>query len=183
MGTMMMYKCNDCGFSKELHLGSGMMLPNASEKLKAAIASGEYGPELKGAYEKCELPVVCPESKVYECPRCGYWDVYQNASVYEPTDVAAARKKRFGAKTVAEWGEIPYVFEHELESDEYRLAHALLSKVRRRHAYASKSCREKRRGSQTQMPSLRGVERKLRVFRMLGLARGQSCLRNMDACE
>ena len=38
------------------------------------------------------------------------------------TDVAAARKKRFGAKTVAEWGEIPYVFEHELESDEYRLA-------------------------------------------------------------
>lgn len=122
MGTMMMYKCNDCGFSKELHLGSGMMLPNASEKLKAAIASGEYGPELKGAYEECELPVVCPESKVYECPRCGYWDVYQNASVYEPTDVAAARKKRFGAKTVAEWGEIPYVFERELESDEYRLA-------------------------------------------------------------
>ena len=121
MGTMMMYKCNNCGFSKKLHLGSGMMLPHVSDELKSSIASGEYGPELKGAYEECKLPVVCPESKVYECPKCGCWDVYQDVSVYEPTDVAAARKKRFGIKTVAEWGKIPYVFEHELESDEYRL--------------------------------------------------------------
>lgn len=121
MGTMMMYKCNDCGFSKELYLGSGMMLPHVSDELKAAIANGEYGPDLKSAFEECELPVVCPESKVYECPKCAHWDVYQDTSVYEPTDVAAARKKQFGTKTVEGWGGIPYVFEHELKGDEYRL--------------------------------------------------------------
>ena len=44
MGAMMMYKCNDCGFSKELHLGSGMMLPNASENLKLQLRAASMVP-------------------------------------------------------------------------------------------------------------------------------------------
>lgn len=121
MGTMRLYKCGKCGYSRELHLGIGMMYPSVSAAMKESIQAGEYGPELKAAYEGCELPAVRPEEMVYVCPACGFWDVYRDASVYEPADIEAAKKKQYGIKTAEEWGGIPYLMNYEIESGRYRL--------------------------------------------------------------
>ena len=134
MGNMLFYKCNDCGYTRQLHLGIGMMYPRVSDAIKRSIADGEYGSELKSAFESCELPAVCPEGLVYACPSCGYWDVYRNASVFAPTDIDAVKKERFGIKTVEEWGGIPYVMGHEIERGKYRLV--------RRYAPSCPSCSE-----------------------------------------
>lgn len=121
MGTMMKYGCLECGRSKQLHLGVGMMYPRVCDDMKQSIANGEYGSELKAAYESCELPAVRPEEMVYMCPSCGNWEVHRDASVYEPSDVEAAKKEKFGIKTVEEWGGIPYISGYEIESGKYRL--------------------------------------------------------------
>ena len=121
MGTLKRYKCNECRYSKELHLGIGMLYPMVSDTVKDSIASGEFGEELRQAYSGCELPAVCPVEAVYACPECGHWDVFRDASVYEPTDPVAARKEVYGIKTVEEWGGIPYVMRHDVASGKYRL--------------------------------------------------------------
>lgn len=126
IGTTVTSKCHDCGYSKQLHLGIGMMYPRVSDAMKEAIAFGEYGAELKGAFEGCELPAVRPEDMVYICPSCGSWDVFRNASVYEPTDIEAAKKEQFGTKTVEEWDGIPYVTGWEIESGKYCLVSSYL---------------------------------------------------------
>lgn len=121
MGTMRLYKCGKCGYSKQLHLGIGMMYPRVSDAMKQSIETGEYGPELKAAYDGCELPAVRPEDLVYVCPNCGCWDVFRDASVYEPVDIEAARREQFGIKTVEEWGGIPHVMSYENKSGKYRV--------------------------------------------------------------
>ena len=121
MGTLKLYECGKCGYSRGFSLGIGMRYPRASDAMKESIEAGDYGPELKAAYDNCELPAVRPESAVYICPNCGCWDIHRDASIYEPVDVESAKKKQFGIKTVEEWGGIPYVMGYEIESGEYRL--------------------------------------------------------------
>ena len=121
MGDMRTYRCRTCGYNKQLNLGIGMMYPIVSDSTKEAIAAGEYGEELKEAFDSVELPAVCPKRMIYVCANCGCWDVYLDASVYEPTDIEAMKKRRFGVKTVEEWGGIPYVIGRDIASGAFRL--------------------------------------------------------------
>ena len=121
MGTMRNYRCKSCGYNKQLHLGSGMMYPRVSDSAKEAIAAGEHGDELKEAFDSIELPAVRPEEMIYVCPSCGCWDVYMDASVYEPTDTEAMKKREFGIKTVEEWGGVPYMTDYDIEVGDFRL--------------------------------------------------------------
>jgi len=45
VGTMLKYRCLACGYSKQLHLGVGLMYPRVCDDMKESITNGEYGPE------------------------------------------------------------------------------------------------------------------------------------------
>lgn len=119
MGCWAKYECDECGFTQDLFLGVGMRFPLLSDEVRASIAEGEYGAALKEAHDRCELPAVHPERKAYACPSCGCWDVYEDATLYEPADVEAVKKEKFGIKTVEEWGKIPYIGRYEIEAGKY----------------------------------------------------------------
>ena len=54
---------------------------------------------------------------MYRCDDCGCWNVDYDMSLYAPKDVRKLLKKRFGEKTVAEWGRVPYVMEDDFRKD------------------------------------------------------------------
>ena len=109
MGDGYMYHCEKCGKSYSVFPGMGMLYPQVCEDVLSAVRAGEYGQKLKEAAESERYVGVAAENKVYRCECCGNWEVLPDASVFGLADKEKGQKIRFGGKTIAEWGEIPYV--------------------------------------------------------------------------
>ena len=109
MGTGYSFHCNHCGASQEAWLGVGMMFPTVCEETLAEAREGKYGQKLKEAAESEPFVGVSAEQRIYVCGKCGHWEVRTDASVYGLADKVKGPDAPFGEKTIAEWGDIPYV--------------------------------------------------------------------------
>lgn len=104
-------------------LGIGMMFPNVYQGILQSAKAGEYGDEWKELTNKSKLIAIDVSQKLYLCPCCGYWKVDHDLSLYEPLDEDSIQSKQYGIKTVAEWGEAPYVSYLDLSNDYLEIAH------------------------------------------------------------
>lgn len=118
MGDGYVYHCDDCGKTYYADLGVGILYPQTCEEVLAAVRAGKYGQKLMEAAESEQYVGVAAEHKLYRCESCGNWDVYADASIYGLADKKKGPSIKFGEKTIAEWGEIPYILDEEKD---YRL--------------------------------------------------------------
>lgn len=109
MGSGYVFRCDNCGKDEEVFLGAGMMFPTACSETLAEVREGKYGQKLKEAAEREPFVGVAAEQRIYICEKCGHWEVQTDASVYGLADKEKGPDTSFGEKTIAEWGEIPYV--------------------------------------------------------------------------
>ena len=117
MGRGFEFKCCDCGKEYHINLGAGFMYPRVYEEAVEKIEEGEYGPDLKEAFESVKYAAIDASRVLFKCPDCGNWEVDMDLSIYAPNDVERVKALRFGEKTVQEWGGIPYAMAYMLEED------------------------------------------------------------------
>ena len=117
MGTGYQYKCKKCGYEYGVFPGSGMGYPMVYRETIADIAGGKYGPELREAYNNTPYAAVDAGKAVFFCDGCNAWEVGIDLTLYAPNNPGKLAGKRFGIKTVAEWGYVPYVMPCDLEKD------------------------------------------------------------------
>lgn len=111
MGYGEMFKCSKCGNEYDVCLGIGFLHPDVCREELKKIKKGKYGEDWKKLALSEEYTVVDTENFVYICGKCGHW-VNENAvSLYAPKDAAKLKKKKYGIKTVEEWGEVPYIMD------------------------------------------------------------------------
>lgn len=120
MGKGYDFHCKKCGKNYAVFLGVGFCFATASRNEIEAIANGEFGPELKEAYEQTPYAVIDPDNVVFICRKCGCWIVDTDHTLYAPKDPDAIAKRQFGEKTAEEWGCVPYVIGKTLRED-YRV--------------------------------------------------------------
>lgn len=109
MGNGYCFKCSSCGYEQEVFLGCGMLFPQVFKKVNKEVIEGKYGPEWKELALSQELIAADAYKYLYVCDSCKNWKEDYGLSLYAPNDPEAIKKKRYGIKTVEEWGEVPYV--------------------------------------------------------------------------
>ncbi len=117
MGQGYIFKCRKCHHEYGVNLGFGFGYPNVYTEKLEAIASGEYGDELKDLFEKTLYAAIDAEEVLYVCNGCGSWKVGTDLTLYAPDDPEALAKKEYGEQTVEEWGYVPYVTKADLRED------------------------------------------------------------------
>ena len=117
MGTSIPYTCGACGAVRDPFVGIGMAFPTVYRETMDEIRQGKHGEEWRSLVESGELIAVDAEDKLFVCSACGAWEAAPDLSLYEPVDVEKLLTKQYGIKTVAEWGEVPFVTSWELEED------------------------------------------------------------------
>lgn len=117
MGHGYIYKCKKCMHEYNVHLGIGMMFPKVYRETLADISEGKYGSNLQELYNNTPYAAVDAEQVVYICNRCGSWELGIDLTLYAPNDPDSIPQKQYGAKTVAEWGNVPYVMQWDLEKE------------------------------------------------------------------
>ncbi|MBR3342487.1 MAG: hypothetical protein IKG30_12905 [Clostridiales bacterium] len=109
MGSGFGFKCSCCGHEYDICTGIGMRFPQVYEKLLSSIKQGKYGSEWKALALSEDYVAVEAERFLYFCDTCHNWKVDYGLSLYAPNDPEVIKKKKYGIKTVEEWGEVPYV--------------------------------------------------------------------------
>ncbi len=127
MGCGFGLKCSCCGLEYDVCTGIGMLFPQVYEKLLSDIKQGKYGPEWKELALSEEYIAVEAERFLFVCDNCHNWKVDYGLSLYAPNDPEAIKKKKYGIKTVEEWGEVPYV----ISWDDYHLIRSYEHKCER----------------------------------------------------
>ncbi len=117
MGTGLCFKCKKCGHEYSVMLGVGFSFAKEARNALKSIEKGEYGAELKEAYEKTPYAAVYTDRSVYLCSGCGRWIMDADLTLYGPNAPDAIPKKQYGEKTVEEWGYVPYVSKIDLKED------------------------------------------------------------------
>lgn len=117
MGWGYNYICRKCQHEYWVHLGVGMMYPKVYQETLADISEGKYGPELQEIYHNTPYAAVDAEHVVYICDGCGFWESGTDVTLYAPNEPERISQKRYGIKTVAEWGYVPYVTSRELKTE------------------------------------------------------------------
>ena len=117
MGVGYELECKSCGKSHAVLLGSGMRFPVVYEKLVTDIEAGRYGKECQELAAQTPFFAIDAESYLFCCENCGFWECAPSLSIYAPKDIEKVLNKRYGEKTVREWGRAPYVMTKDLESD------------------------------------------------------------------
>lgn len=101
--------CEECGNDASFSVGVGFAFPEVYQNTLADARDGRYGEEWQGLALSSDYVAIDAEDKLYRCGECGYWEAAADLSLYAPKDVGSLRSKRYGEKTVAEWGRVPYV--------------------------------------------------------------------------
>ena len=109
MGSGYGFKCSSCGYEYDVCTGIGMLFPQEYKKLLSDIKQGKYGTEWKELALSEEYVAVEAERFLYVCGKCNNWKVDYGMSLYAPNEPEAIKKKKYGIKTVEEWGEVPYI--------------------------------------------------------------------------
>ena len=117
MGSGYLYVCKNCKKRYSVQLGVGKLFPQIYEETTRLIDRGHYGPEWQKIYRHTPYVAVDAALELYLCDNCRNWKSDKNLSLYEPNDIAQIKTRRYGIKTVEEWGHIPYVLDFELEQD------------------------------------------------------------------
>ncbi len=117
MGSGVGFKCSKCGKEYCANTGIGFLFPEVYKETLSDVKAGKYGEEWKKLALSEELVAVDAETYLYVCKKCGHWDVEPGLSLYAPNDVKKLKKKKYGEKTVEQWGEAPYVMSMDLEED------------------------------------------------------------------
>jgi len=121
MGYSKHYRCASCGFEEDLLLGFGFSYRKCTQELYAAIEQGAYGDGWRELFASSPLAGVSAEQTVFVCEGCGYWDVLEDPSIFEPDDPAEALEelRERAADPDWTWGHRP----NTLLGLEYHLAH------------------------------------------------------------
>lgn len=109
MGNGYIYKCSSCDYEQEVFLGCGMLFPQVFKKVNIEVIKGKYGSEWKKLALSQELISADANKYLYVCDNCKNWKVDYGLSLYAPNNPEKIKKKKYGKKTVEEWGEVPYV--------------------------------------------------------------------------
>ncbi len=109
MGNGYIYKCSCCGYEHEVFLGCGMLFPQVFKKVNKDVKEGKYGQEWKELASSKELAAADAYKYLFVCDNCKNWKEDYGLSLYAPNNPEAIKKKKYGIKTVEEWGEVPYV--------------------------------------------------------------------------
>lgn len=117
MGFGYLYSCSKCRKRYSVHAGIGMMFPDVYKELIQEFKDGKHGEEARGLLRDIKYAAVDAEEVVYVCKACGYWEMGHDDSIYAPNDPNAIARKRYGIKTVKEWGYVPYVMKMDLVDD------------------------------------------------------------------
>lgn len=120
MGSGKSYKCKNCGEEYQVMTGFGLGFPMFFRKTIKDIKAGRYGEEWKRLINSGEYIVPDAETYLFYCKQCGTWKTDADLSLYQPRDIEAIKKKKFGETTVEERGEIPYATTHDFK-EEYNL--------------------------------------------------------------
>lgn len=136
MGMGYAYKCDKCGNEYSVTLGSGMLYPEEYERLTIEIKEGKYGEKLKALFKNTPYAAVDADRFLYLCKNCGHWEVLHDPTIYAPKDPEVITKKKYGEKTIEEWGKIPYMSRWDLQN-EYR--------VLKRHYWSCPECGKRMR--------------------------------------
>ena len=146
MGDGYGYTCKKCKHKYFVHLGNGMMYPTVYRNIVVDISEGAYGADLQELYNSIPYAAVDGARVVFICEGCGAWELGSDVSLYAPNDPDSIPQKRFGIKTVAEWGYVPYVTNWHLKN-EYHLV--------KRHYHHCCKCGEKmRKASSAELTTL-----------------------------
>ncbi len=121
MGSGVGFKCSKCGKEYCANTGIGFLFPEVYKETLADVKAGKYGEEWKRLALSEELVAVDAERYLYVCKKCGHWEVEYGLSLYAPNNVKKLKKKKYGEKTVEQWGEVPYVMSMDLEEDYHLL--------------------------------------------------------------
>ncbi len=121
MGSGFGLKCSKCGKEYAAYTGIGFLFPQVYKATITDVKNGKYGEEWKSLSMGKELVAVDAERYLYVCKNCGHWAVEPGLSLYAPNDVEKLKKKKYGEKTVEQWGEVPYVMSMDLEEDYHLL--------------------------------------------------------------
>ena len=104
-------------------MGIGMMFPKVYQQIINSISDGEYGQRWKDLFDSQEYVAVNAKKTVYICRNCGHWETNYILDLYVPKKPEEIPNKRYGIKTVAEWGYVPYVIEYDLKENYKILKH------------------------------------------------------------
>ncbi len=117
MGSGFDYKCGKCGKEYSVLLGTGYGFTTEYQRIMKAVKSGKYGEEWKNLVSSQKYVAVDAVKYLYSCRKCGAWKEETGLSLYYPKDEKKLAKIRYGEKTVAERGGVPYVTEYDLKTD------------------------------------------------------------------
>ena len=121
MGDGARYKCSQCGEEYMVCTGRGFLFPMQFEEIQEAVRNGKYGQEWKNLVCSGKYVSVDAEEYVFVCDNCNHWVVEEELSVYEPNNPQLLAKRRFGEKTVEEWGGVPYATTEDFVEDYHLL--------------------------------------------------------------
>ena len=117
MGRGFCFTCKKCGHEYHVFSGVGFLFPQVYREELDRVADGEFGPELKEAYEKTPYAAINAERTVYICGSCRHWVLETDRTLYAPNDPEEIAKREYGEKTAEGWGYVPYVYASELKED------------------------------------------------------------------
>ena len=117
MGKGYHYICKQCGNRYAVHIGAGMGYPTEYGEIISDLARGKYGAELQEVFLSTPYAAVDGGKAVFVCPGCGSWERGTDLTLYAPNEPLRIPNKRYGRKTVAEWGYVPFVTRGDLEED------------------------------------------------------------------
>lgn len=84
MGSISEFRCDTCGYVKEILFGIGMLYPCTQQRVLSAVKNGDYGAEMQKAALDTPGIRVDAERYLYICSECGTWENDYGLSLYEP---------------------------------------------------------------------------------------------------
>ncbi len=117
MGRGYSYKCEKCHHEYMVFPGKGMTYPEFYQKKLDEIEQGVYGKDWQEIYKATTYPSIDASRVIYVCSSCNNWDEGFDLTLYAPDDPEYISEKRYGEKTVKEWGYVPYTTADDLKNN------------------------------------------------------------------
>ncbi len=117
MGKGYAFTCKDCGEEYNAQIGIGYFYPLDYEVTVETIKAGGYGKEWKDAFHEHPYTAVDAERHIYECEKCGHWEVRAGLSLYVPKDAETVIRKQSDPMTTRMTKEIAFAMPSDLNED------------------------------------------------------------------